>query len=128
MKKIGMLLSFVLLSISVVFSQLPQSGGGQRITVEERAKKITEWMTTELDLTQEQIHPVDSVNLLFAKVQQSYFQAVDGDWDKLREAMITLEKEKENALSKILTEEQLENYKTKVQEIVNNRGSRGKRQ
>lgn len=123
-----MLLSFVLLSISVVFSQLPQSGGGQRITVEERAKKITEWMTTELDLTQEQIHPVDSVNLLFAKVQQSYFQAVDGDWDKLREAMITLEKEKENALSKILTEEQLENYKTKVQEIVNNRGSRGKRQ
>jgi len=127
MKKIGMLLSFVLLSISVVFSQLPRNSGGQRITVEERAKKITEWMTTELDLTQEQIEPVDSVNLLFAKVQQSYFQAVDGDWDKIREAMVTLEKEKENALSKILTEEQLENYKTKVQEIVNNRGSRGRR-
>lgn len=122
MKKIGILL-LVVFYASVVFPQPPQ-GGGRRLTVEERAQKNTEWMIQELNLTQEQIVLVDSVNLLFAKVQQSYFQAVDGDWDKVREAMVTLGKEKENALSKILTEEQLENYKAKIQEMTNNRGSR----
>ena len=129
MKKIGSFLLFALLSMSIAFSQPPQ-GGGQRVTVEERAKRTTEWMTKELDLTKEQIVLVDSVNLLFAKVQQSYFQAVDGDRDKIREAMVTLGKEKEEALSKILSIKQLEDYKTKVQEMMNNRGSRprGERQ
>ena len=126
MKKIGILL-LVAFYASIVFSQ-PPPGGSRRLTVEERAQKNTEWMTKELNLTKEQVVLVDSVNLLFAKVQQSYFQAVDGDWDKVREAMVTLGKEKENALSKILTEEQLENYKTKVQEMTNNRGSRERRQ
>jgi len=126
MKKIGILL-LVVFYASVVFPQPPQ-GGGRRMTVEERAQRNTEWMTKELNLTKEQVVLVDSVNLLFAKVQQSYFQAVDGDWDKVREAMITLGKEKENAFSKILTEEQLENYKAKIQEMTNNRGSRERRQ
>ena len=124
MKKIGILL-LVVFYANVVFPQ-PPPGGGRRLTVEERAQKNTEWMTQELNLTQEQIVLVDSVNLLFAKVQQSYFQAVDGDWDKVREAMVTLGKEKENAFSKILTEEQLKNYKAKIQEMTNNRGSREK--
>ena len=124
MKKIGMFASFALLSISIAFSQPPQGSGGQRITVEERAKRTTEWMTKELDLTQEQIVAVDSINLLFTKVQQTYFQAVDGDRDKIREAMITLGKEKEESLSKVLTPSQLEKYKVKNQEMMNNRGSR----
>ena len=125
MKKIGILSLIALLNASVAFSQPPQ-GGGQRMTIEERVQKNTEWMTKELNLTQEQIVLVDSVNLLFTKVQQSYIQAVDGDRDKIREAMVTLNKEKEEALSKILTDEQLEIYKTKVQEMINSRGSRGR--
>ena len=118
-----MLTFIVLLNAGIVFSQPPQ-GGAQRMTVEERAKKTTEWMTTELSLTQEQIAPVDSINLLFTKVQQTYFQSVDGDRDKVREAMITLGKEKEEALSKVLTPKQMEDYKVKIQEMMNNRNSR----
>jgi len=126
MKRIGILLLIALFNAGIVFSQPPQSA--QRITAEERAQRNTEWMIKELDLTKAQIVLVDSVNLLFAKVQQSYFQAVDGDRDKIREAMVTLGKEKEDALSKILTNEQLETYKTKVLEMTNNRGIRVGRQ
>ncbi len=124
MKKIGMLVFVALLVFGIAFSQPPQ-GGGQRMTVEERAKKTTEWMTKELNLTQEQVVSVDSINLLFAKVQQSYFQAVDGDRDKIREAMVTLGKEKEDAFSKVLTSKQMEDYKAKIQEMMNNRGFKG---
>ncbi len=123
MKKIGMFVCFALLSVNIAFSQLPQ-GSGQRLTVEERAKRTTEWMTSELNLTQEQIVAVDSINLLYTRAQQSYFQAVDGDRDKIREAMITLGKEKEEALSKVLTPSQLEDYKAKIREMINNRGSK----
>jgi len=123
MKKIGMFVFFALLGINIAFSQPPQ-GNSQRMTVEERAKKSTEWMASELNLTEEQFHAVDSINLLFTKAQQSYFQAVEGDRDKIREAMITLGKEKEEAFSKVLTPEQMENYKAKTQEMMNRRGFR----
>ena len=93
------------------------------MTIEERAQRTTEWMTKELGLTPEQIAEVDSINLLYAKVQQSYIQAVDGERDKIRDAMITLESEKENSLSKVLSPEQLETYKNKVKES-NRRGSK----
>ena len=123
MKKIELFTFFALLSTGIAFSQPP--GGGQRVTVEERAKKTTEWMITELELTHEQIIVVDSINLLFTKAQQSYIQAVDRDPGKVREAMITLNKEKEDALSKVLTESQMKNYRAKTQEMMNSRGFRG---
>jgi len=126
MKRIGFFVFFALLSICIVFTQPPQGGRGQRATVEERAKKTTEWMKKELELTKEQIVLVDSINLLFAKVQQSYYQAVDGDRDKVREAMLTLEKEKEEALSKVLTTSQLDAYrKAKNQALMNLRTPSG---
>ncbi len=95
--------------------------GRQRMTVEERAKSVTEWMKTELKLTSEQIAPVDSINLLFAKTQQLLFQSADGDRTKIRESMEGLEKEKVTALAKVLTPEQLEAYKKKAQEMLQNR-------
>jgi hypothetical protein len=95
--------------------------GRQRMTVEERAKKITEWMTKELNLTEDQIQPIDSINLLFTKAQQILFQSAEGDRDKIREAMGALEKEKEGALEKVLTEDQLDTYKEKTREMEQNR-------
>ena len=127
MKKIRICLLIALLNVGIAVSQPPQNGG-QRMTIEERVKRNTEWMTKELNLTQEQIVLVDSVNVLFTKVQQAYIQAVDGDRNKIRDAMLTLNQEKEEALAKILTNEQLEHYKIKVQEMINSRGIREGRQ
>jgi hypothetical protein len=122
MKKI-LLLTVILFSSLSLFAQEQR----QRMTVEERAKGVTEWMKNELKLTSEQIAPVDSVNLLFAKTQQLLFQSADGDRAKIRESMEGLEKEKETALSKILTPEQLEAYKKKSQEMMQNRRRGGGR-
>jgi len=119
MKKIFLLLVALLPLFAPVKAQ--NSQGGQRMSVEERAKMTTEWMTKELDLTVEQITPVDSINLLFAKAQQIIFQSADGDREKIRETMEALEKEKEASLSKVLTVEQLELYKKKRVEMAGSR-------
>ena len=117
MKKI-LLLTIVMLSSAFLYAQ----DGRQRMTVEERAKATTEWMKTELKLTAEQIAPVDSVNLLFTKAQQMLFQSsTEGDRSKLMDQMTALNNEKDVALSKVLTAEQLEAYKKKNQEMMQNR-------
>ena len=112
MKKIYLLMITVLFSLSMVAQQ-----GGPRLSVEERAKRTSEWMKTELKLQDKQIAPVDSINLLFAKKQQALFQSGGGDREKIRESMANLEKEKETTLSKVLSAEQLKIYKEKNQEL-----------
>jgi hypothetical protein len=121
----------VLLSCVVLFSCLSLFAQEQRRqrSIEERVKDMTGWMKNELKLKQEQVTPVDSINLLFAKAQQLLFQASDGDRSKIRESMAGLEKEKQAALSKVLSPEQLETYKTKSQEMMQNmRRGRGQGQ
>jgi hypothetical protein len=103
-------------------AQAPHNG--QRMTVEERAKMTTEWMTKELNLAPEQIAPIDSINLLFAKAQQIIFQSSEGDREKIRETMEALEKEKEASFSEVLTTEQLDLYKKKRDEMLINRRRR----
>ena len=122
MKRVTFLAVFLLTVFTCVLAQSQR--GGQRMTVEERAKRTTEWMKEELNLTTEQIAPVDSINLLFAKAQQIIFQSSDGDREKIRETMEALESEKELSLSEVLTEEQIELYKKKVKEMANNRRQR----
>ena len=114
-----LLMSVMLLCTLFLQAQQPPQGR-QRMTAEERAKQATEWMTTELKLTQEQVAPVDSINLLFTKAQGVVFQAADGDRDKMRENMAALDQEKEAALAKVLTSEQLETYKKKNEEMREN--------
>ncbi|MDR3194866.1 MAG: hypothetical protein LBT76_06205 [Tannerella sp.] len=101
-----------------------QRGEGRRFTAEEFAKRSTEWMTEELELTTGQVAPVDSINLLFAQAQQILFQSADGDREKLRESMTVLNREKEKALSDVLTAEQLERYRKKTAEMTGRRRQR----
>jgi hypothetical protein len=119
-----LLFTAVLLLLLSTFANAQNPRGGQRMSVEERAKATTDWMTKELNLTSEQIAPVDSINLLFAKAQQIIFQSSDGDREKIRETMEALEKEKETALSSVLTAEQLELYKKKRDEMAASRKRR----
>lgn len=121
MKRNLLLTGLLIMNVVLMLAQPPQ-GGKPRMTVEERAKKTTEWMVKELSLSQDQVAPVDSINLLFTKTQQILFQSSEGSRDKMRDAMTALEKEKETALSKVLTKEQLETYKEKAKEMMNNRG------
>lgn len=127
MKK-SILFALFLLATALSFAQPPQdqerqrgTQRQQRMTPEDIAKRNTEWMTKELNLTSEQIVPVDSINLLFAKAQQVIFQSAGEDRQKFRENLQALEKEKETSLSEVLTAEQLELYKKKREEMRRNR-------
>ena len=123
MKKIlflSLFLSALCFNIADIYAQGPQ--GGRNMTIEERAKRTTEWMKEELNLTEDQIAPVDSINLLFTKTQQLLFQAAEGDREKIRETMTALEKEKMTAFSEVLTEDQWETYKKKTEEMMQRRG------
>jgi hypothetical protein len=124
MKRLLVLTALFLLSISTLV-EAQNHRGDRQVTVEERAKMITEWMMQELNLTSEQIAPVDSINLLYTKAQQIIFQsAADGNREKIREMMEALEKEKVVSLSTVLTDEQLALYKEKRDTMRENRRRR----
>jgi len=143
MKKL--LMAAVLLCAStVIFAQNQERRGGNRqFNPEEFAKRQTEWMKTELKLTDKQTKQVDSINLVYAKKQQELFPPRQNDADgsqtqqtdeerqaareKRMKQMQELNEKKEAAFAKVLTKEQLETYKKKAEEMRSQfgRGRRG---
>jgi hypothetical protein len=122
MKRIALLMSLLLITGALAFAQRPEGGRGAgrgQLSAEEIAKRNTDWMKTDLNLTEAQIAPVDSINLLYAKAQVALFQAAGGDRETIREAMRELGAKKEEALSAVLTEEQLDLYKKRISERAN---------
>lgn len=115
------MLAVLLCASTVIFAQ-EQRGERRQFDPAETAKRQTEWMKTELKLTDKQVAPVDSINLVYAKKQGELFQNRDGDREARRQAMTDLNTKKEAALGKVLTKEQLETYKKRVQEGFGRRG------
>jgi predicted methyltransferase len=70
-------------------------------------------------LTEKQIAPVDSINLLYAKAQVALRENASGDREKIREAMVALATKKEEALVAVLTKEQMDLYKKRMSERGN---------
>lgn len=123
MKKI-LLTALLLLSISLI---TVAQNRRERPSAEEMAKRNTEWMTRDLNLSEEQIAPVDSINLLFAKAQQKIFESIGENFEGVRETMQALEEEKTKALSQVLFPEQLKLYEKKRDEMRQNRRNRERR-
>ena len=105
---------------STVFAQRPNPR-----SPEENAKQTTEWMKTELNLTPEQVAPIDSINLVFAQAQAVLIERANGDFASVREDMRKLNALRLEAYEKILTDEQMEAYKKFMEERQRNRGNRG---
>ena len=120
MKK-GLFLTICLFIVSVTAVAQQRGGGG---TPEENAKQTTEWMTAELKLTAEQIPQVEAINLSMAKERTQLMQNSGGNMDSAREAMQKLTEKTEEALSKILTNEQLDEYKKQAAQRQGGRGNR----
>ncbi|MDR2627908.1 MAG: hypothetical protein LBC40_07740 [Dysgonamonadaceae bacterium] len=128
MKRFIFLCSTLLLA-AVLTAQEEQSPTRQRTTVEERAKRTTEWMTKSLNLTPEQIPPVDSINLLYTKTQHVLLKSAEGNREKVRESLSALETKKQEALSVFLTADQMKTYKEQINERQNRfRNREGNRQ
>ena len=106
-----------LLVVSFAVSAQPgQRGDRQQRSPEENAKRNTEWMKTELKLTEDQIAPVDSINLVYAKAQAKLRESANGDFSSMRENMQKLEALRLEAYEKVLTEEQIQAYKKFIEE------------
>ena len=74
----------IFLNNELTLVQPPQGNRPQR-TPEERAKRETEWMKTDLTLTEAQIPLVDTINLKYAKKQMELRNQMQGqDWEAMR--------------------------------------------
>jgi len=122
MKKILLAIACLLVVSATIFAQ-----PGNRRTPEENAKRMTERMTTELNLTPEQVAPVDSINLVFAKAQAKLVENANGDFASIRDDMRKLSALRVEAYEKVLTPEQIEAYKKMMAERMRNRGQGGDR-
>ena len=115
---------FVIVSLFIVSFTLSAQRFNQG-TPEENARRNTERMKTELNLTPEQIAPIDSINLVFAKAQAKLIEKANGDFASVREDMQKLNALRLEAYGKVLTDEQMEAYKKLMEERMRNRGNRG---
>jgi len=100
---------------------------GQRLnqrSPEESAKQLTERMTTELNLTSEQVVQIDSINLVFAKAQAKLIERANGDFASVWEDMRKLNALRTEAYEKVLTDEQMLAYQKMMEDRRRNRPGR----
>ncbi|NML56832.1 hypothetical protein [Chryseobacterium cheonjiense] len=88
-------------------------------TPEQRAKMLTEWMTSKLALTPKQVEQVSALNLQYARKNDPILQSNEGKLVKFKKLKV-LQKEKSNALSQILDPGQYEKYQEIKDQMVQN--------
>lgn len=102
MKKLVLLLVVMMITTTGLLAQQRQ-----RATPEERAKKQTEALVKELGLTDEQKEKVYDINLKYAQPNEELAKM---DREKRREAFQKIQKEKDDAIKAVLTDEQKKKY------------------
>lgn len=113
MKK--MICSFVIsLFCAGVFAQSGQSTS----TPEQRAERITNWMTKTLTLAADQKTKVYDINLKYAKLNQET-RANDADDRKaMRQDLKASEKEREDEFKAVLTPDQFKSFQAAKQGLL----------
>lgn len=119
MKKLVLFLMVALFTTSGLFAQQRQ-----RATPEERAKRQTEALVKELGLTTEQKDKVYEINLKYAQPRTN---TANTDREKRREEFQKLQKEKDDAIKAVLTDEQKVKYE-KYQKDLQEKMKEGRRQ
>lgn len=81
---------------------------------EKGAKKQTEWMKTELSLSDDQVTKVENINLTYAQKRKEMRES-------MHKQMKSLEQDKQKELSAVLSKEQLEKLEAKKAEMKKHR-------
>ena len=114
MKKVALLSLSVLFALTM--SMKGQPGGGMP-SAEEMAKRDTEQMKSELNLTADQLPKVEAINLKYAQKRSELFQnGPDGDFEQIRAKMQENQKQQRVEFEKVLTADQLKKYDTMMEE------------
>lgn len=101
-------LSFMLI-LSFLFVAF-QAKGQYKHDPEKFAKKQTEWMKTELSLSDDQASKVSTINIDYAQKKKALKE-------EMRKQMQSLEQDKQKELSTVLTKEQVTQYEAKKAEM-----------
>jgi hypothetical protein len=96
-------------SLLFAFTASAQLADLKNTTPEQRAKALTEMMTTKLGLSPEQTSKVANLNLTYANKMEPLIKGSEGPFVKMRE-MKQINQAKEAELKKILTPQQFQNY------------------
>jgi hypothetical protein len=88
-------------------------------TPEQRAKMQTEWMKTKLALNTTQVQQIYALNLQYAQKNDPVIQSNEGKLAKFKK-LKAFQKEKSDALSKILDEGQYKKYQELKDQMVQN--------
>jgi hypothetical protein len=83
---------------------------------EDRAKKITEWMKTNLQLSDAQVAQVEPINLKYANKAQELQGSTSPKKQKLL-VLKDIETAKDEELKKVLTPDQFKTYSAKKEEL-----------
>jgi len=83
---------------------------------EDRANKLTEWMKTNLELTSDQVPPVQSINLKYANKLQEVQQSSQTKQQKMRSLKADGDA-KDQELKRVLTSEQFQTWLTKKEDL-----------
>jgi len=114
MKKIAML-SFLLVPLLTLVLRV-SAQDHPTMTPEDKAAKVTDWMKTNLKLTDDQVSKVQPINLKYA---QKWADMKNGTEDKKAkmDAMKADEAAKDAELKAVLTPEQFSTWQTKKDEM-----------
>lgn len=89
----------------------------QDSTPEQRAKMLTEWMTSKLTLNAKQVDQVSALNLQYARKNDPILKSNESKLSKFKK-LKALQKEKSNALSQILDAGQYKKYEEIKDQMV----------
>lgn len=103
----------------ITLIQAQDNDGLAKSTPEDRAKRQTEWMKSELTLDSAIESKVYYINLRYAKDNQSIINSGEGKLSKIKRAKAN-STAKDNELKSILSNEQYEKYHLKKEEINKN--------
>jgi hypothetical protein len=118
---------FILISVSV--NAQPPRG---QYNPEDMAKRQTEQMKADLELSDEQVKTVGVINDKYSKKMGEAFQQSAGNREQMRETMQKMRSEKNEELKEVLTAEQFDKHKKieeqRMQEFRQRRGDGADRQ
>jgi len=111
----------LLTTVFVLFSTLNVVGQGRnRKSPEEMAKQQTEWMKKELKLSAGQEQKMYNINLETAKKMRQTWEKHKGNREAIQEEMKVTRRQKDKEMKEVLTKEQYELYKKKLDERRSN--------
>ncbi len=114
MKRICFFLSFWCLLALTAQAQRPASRNAERTPppAEERARKMTEKLRTDLGLSPEQAEKVYQINLQAAQTHDEHRQARTAERAEMRDQMQAVETARDESLRQVLDDAQQKRYET----------------